>query len=212
MKRISILVLLVLVATGAFAQEISMSAGGGLLFDYNGNNGIEVMSVYAGVRNLSFGAYGFFDATYVEASLYFAYGSLSDNSDSIAIAMMGGKIPDGSLLQLGFELLGKYPFDLGGFTLFPLLGISYNLGLSLSGNMSKGSDAPSAMDLSQFGFLLGAGLDYPFSNNLFLRSEILFHIRLATKAMKDNADDIGSGADATIGMGPRIKVGVGYKF
>jgi hypothetical protein len=56
-KSISILVLLALVAGGAFALD--MAVGGGLLFDYSGNNGIEYMSAYEGLRATSFEAFGF---------------------------------------------------------------------------------------------------------------------------------------------------------
>jgi opacity protein-like surface antigen len=211
-KSISILALLAIIATGAFAQgfPFPMSAGGGLLLDWSGNNGIDNAKLggktgYFGYRLLSIGGFGFFDATYAELDVSFAYGSATyvydfpgtnDNEDG------------GSALQLGFTLLGKYPIDWNGFTLFPLLGADYNLVLSSKDKNGKPEDNPG--DNSQFGILAGAGLDYPLSSALFLRGEALFHLRLPSKDAKDAAKQ--SGGDTTFGMGPRIKVGVGYKF
>jgi hypothetical protein len=107
-KSISILALLAIIATGAFAQgfPFPMAAGGGLLFDWSGNNGIERTNRYAGFRNLSIGGFGFFDATYAELDVSFAYGSLTGVFD----APGNNETKDiGSVLQLGFSLLGKYP-------------------------------------------------------------------------------------------------------
>ena len=213
MKKIAILALLALVATGAFAQGFQMSAGGGAFFDYSFNNGISgsfsSVDSYLGIRNLSIGAYGFFDATYVEVGVGISYGSLSLGSEgwgSFVLAMLGGSDDFGSAVQLDLTLLGKYPIDLGAFTIFPLLGVSYNMVLShtIDGNSN---DSPS--DLNQFGILAGAGLDFNLTDSLYLRGEALFHLRFASKF----ADDLsGSGWDTTLGMGPRIRVGVGYRF
>jgi len=216
MKRgISVLALLAIVATGAFAQVdftpqgFSMAAGGGLLFDWSGNNGIENfksagLSGYLGFRNLSFGGYGFFDATYAEMDVSLAYGSITYVYDYPGHK---GTESGGSAIQLGFSLLGKYPIGLGGFTLFPLLGADYNLVLSSKDRNGRPEDNPG--DASQFGLLVGAGLDFPLSGALFLRGETLFHLRFPSKDMKDTAS---GGASTTLGMGPRIKIGVGYKF
>jgi hypothetical protein len=183
-----------------------MSAGGGLLFDYSLNNGVERDSQYMGIRLLSFGGFGFFDATYGELDVNFAYGSVTVVRD------FGDKNTEdgGSMLQLGFTLLGKYPLSLTGlpFTLFPLLGVDYNLALSVKDKDGYSEDHPG--DFSQFGILAGAGLDFPLTNALYLKGEVLFHFRFASKQMKDSA--AGIGGDTTFGMGPRIKIGVGYRL
>ncbi|MDR0301831.1 MAG: hypothetical protein LBI04_05905 [Treponema sp.] len=202
-KSISILVLLTLAAGGAFA--IDMAAGGGLMFDFSGNNGVEYAGYYEGLRVTSFGAFGFFDFTYAEIDLYLTYGSVT------AVAEGGGlnETADvGSMIQLGFSLLGKYPIDMSSMTLFPLAGISYNRVLSYE---IEGISFPDAGEwLSQFGFLLGLGLDYSFTESIFLRAEGLFNIRLSTKLQDESVK--GTPASTTWGMGPRIKVGIGYKF
>ncbi|MDR0302504.1 MAG: hypothetical protein LBI04_09375 [Treponema sp.] len=200
-KSISILVLLALVAGGAFALD--MSAGGGLLFDLSGNNGVADGDLYMGTRILSIGGYGFFDATFVEVDVSFAYGMLTYVYDFGPLG--DGSDDAGSALQLGFSLLGKYPIDLGGFTLFPLLGVNYNLVLSASDQ--DGNDMDDAGDMSQLGFLAGLGFDLPLSDALYLRAEAMFNLRLPMKIFDDLDSD-----NTTFGMGPRIKVGVGYKF
>ena len=204
-KSISILALLAIIATGAFAQGISMAVGGGALFDYSLNNGMKKNDRYAGFQNLSFGGFGFLDVAYAELDVSFAYGSLTFVTD-----VPGNKNTEkaGSFLQLGFSLLGKYPIDLGSFTFSPLLGADYNMVLSYKDEYGKSFDKPG--DYSQLGILAGVGLDFPLSGALFFRGEALFHLRFPCKGMDDGAASIG--ADATFGMGPRIKIGIGYMF
>ena len=108
-------------------------------------------------------------------------------------------------MHFGFSVLGKFPFELSSFTLFPLAGIGYNMALSAKFEGEKYDDA---MDLSQFGILAGAGIDYPITNKLFIRGEVLFNLRFASKYMKDIYDF----ETKTLGFGPRIKIGVGYRF
>jgi outer membrane protein W len=211
-KSISILVLLALVTVGgAFAQGVELSAGGGLLVDYSANNGIEFGDSYIGSRTMSFGGFIFFDATYAELDVSFAYGSVTSIVD---LPIIGSATADGgSLMQLGFTLLGKYPIQLSSITLFPLLGVGYNM--VLSGSDAAGDDLKNAGDMSQLGILAGVGVDKNLTDALYLRGEALFQIRLASKAMSDAADVyslLGDSASATLGMGPVVKIGVGYRF
>jgi len=201
-KVVLVLLMAALVAGGVFAD--GLSAGGGLLFDLSGNNGVKSGDAYAGIRNTSFGAYGFFDATYVEIDVSFARGSLT------MVAEGGGASASadaGSVMQLGLGIMGKYPIELGSVVLFPLFGINYNMVLSWSVD-GESYDKPG--DLSQLGILGGVGADFGLTDSLYIRAEGLFQLRLANKLMKDMASE-GS-ASTTLGMGPRIQVGIGYKF
>jgi opacity protein-like surface antigen len=166
------------------------------------------------LRNISFGGYGFFDFTYGEVDMSFAYGSLTMVGES------NGKSDTddgGSAIQLGINVLGTYPFDLGGFTVFPLFGLGYNAVLS---HTVDGSSDDKPGDLSQFNIMFGGGLDYFFSDALFLRAELLFNIRFAATWQDDYKKvmevykliDSNASSDSTWGMGPRVKVGVGYRF
>jgi opacity protein-like surface antigen len=178
-KGISVLILAALVATGAFAQ-IALSAGGGGFFDL----GLP-LAEGADDNTLTFGAFGFFDATYAEADVAFGYGK----QDKI------------TTLGLEFSLLGKYPVALGSVTVFPLLGIKYNRVLSAS---NDGNSIDDAGELSYLGFQFGAGVDYPLSGALFLRGELLWNLNLYPS--DTDADDTFQS------HGPRLKVGVGYSF
>jgi hypothetical protein len=227
-KSISILALLAIVATGAFAQGFSLAVGGGLLFDMSVGNGFKGNYNYMGMsgsleesmQNLSFGGFGFFDATYAELDVSFAYGIMKGKFSGTGIfAGIGDTlvpIQDGNQLQLGFTLLGKYPIALGGFSLFPLLGADYNLVLSYKDKNGNSWDKPG--DISQIGLLAGLGLDFPFSSALFLRAEAMFHFRFPSKNAKDTVAIFNAGyagfasLDETYGMGPRIQIGVGYRF
>jgi len=205
-KSILVLALLAIVATGAFAQGFSLSAGGGALFDYSLNNGIEDPTGYIGFNILSFGGFGFFDATYAELDINFAYGPYSIVTK---IPYNNYNMKALNALHLGFTLLGKYPISLAGATIFPLLGANYNI--VLSGKYTDGGRLNKPGDLSQFGLLAGAGLDINFTRALYLRAETMFSLRFPSKDSNDAAKNF-SNAKTTLGMGPRIKIGVGFKF
>jgi len=208
-KSILVLALIAIMATGAFAAGFSLALGGGGLFDWsligNGVKGdIMGMSYDVNVRNLSVGGFLFFDATYAEMDASFAYGMLTAKVKGFSLGTMP---EDGNMLQLGFSLLGKFPIGSGSFTFFPLLGADYNLVLK---SWDKNSTDEKPMDASQLGLLGGVGFDINFSKALFLRTEALFHFRFPNKVFKDTAKTIG--IDATYGMGPRVKLGLGYRF
>jgi outer membrane protein W len=205
-KSILVLALLAIVATGAFAQGFSLSAGGGLLFDYSLNNGLEGPRGYIGFDNLSFGGFGFFDATYAELDVSFAYGSLTKVQK---IPEDNLKEPGYSELQLCFTLLGKFPIGLGSATLSPLLGANYNL--VLSGKYPDGRREDKPGESNQFGLLAGVGLDFNFSRAVFLRTEAMFNLRFPSKSATDEKNRVGD-ISTTFGMGPRFKIGVGFKF
>ena len=116
------------------------------------------------------------------------------------------------MMQLGWSLLGKYPISLGRFTVFPLLGVSYNM---IVQRMFRGQKADSPFDYNQFGLLAGAGGDYYFNSSLFLRCEVMFSLRFPSKASGNAKTEIESylpDVETTLGMGPHIKLGLGYRF
>ncbi|MCL1814618.1 MAG: autotransporter domain-containing protein [Treponema sp.] len=224
-KTMAALAFLAVLAAGAFAQGISMSAGGGLFFDGSFNNGVKFkespIESYGGIRNISFGGFVFFDAAYAEVNVSFAYGSITA-VDKFSIGSYSETNTEkmGSALQLGFSLLGKYPIELGPVTFFPLAGLGYNRVLSFKD--TDGTKYDDAGDLSQFSILAGAGADYNLTDSLYLRGEILFQLRFASKTMKDMADfvkaeiwndySIRVNPKTTLGLGPVIKVAVGYRL
>ena len=197
-----------LVTAGAFA-EFSMSIGGGLLTDISFGNGYQYVEYEDAINNYGIGGFVFFDVTYAEIDIYFAYGILDIVTKSGDQTQKKG----GGSLQLGFELIGKYPFYPGRVILFPLLGFKYNLALTFK---NEGGDdffpGNSAVEyFSQFSILIGVGLDIPFTSNIFLRTEVMLSSRFPSKYMNDIVEK-NQEATATIGIGPRAKIAVGYKF
>jgi len=225
MKKIVIfLVLAALITGGAFAQ---MSIGGGAFLDMSFGNGFRYEEnkneIKLNTNNTSFGGFVFFDANYVEVDVNFAYGSLRSVLNGSGVTANDGA---GSMMQLGFSILGKYPIHLGSFTIFPLIGMNYNMVLSMKDKNGNKPDKVYGFDdkessfmaeYSQFGLLGGIGLDVPFSNALFFRAEALLNLRLANKSMKDMVDawkklSPNDNAKTTLGIGPRIKIGIGFRF
>lgn len=229
MKKIALITLLVLVTTGTFAQTGMSIGGGGTIIDFSLNNALKIDisgigDLKYGLNNVSFGGFFFFDAVYAEIDIGYAFGSLDAWTKDIMDALQDEGIVDGrigTLMQLQFSLLGKYPIEFGRITVFPLIGISYNRVLLLmddDGNSFK--DA--GKWLSQFGFLAGAGLDFEIISSLYLRAETMFQLRLPTKLIKDTADELKAAfkllgvssidVKSTLGLGAVLKLAVGYKF
>ncbi|MCL2759157.1 MAG: autotransporter outer membrane beta-barrel domain-containing protein [Treponema sp.] len=236
-KVIALVVIFVCVGAALSAEEFRMSIGGGGLFDMSFGNGLKdtektpignVDSTLS-FNTTSFGGFVFFDLTYAVIDVSFAHGS-SEMKGEIS----GGGVSltmsedTGTGMQLGIGVMGKFPIDLDGITLFPLLGINYNMILSAKDkdgkvvqtyNKSTGlpEDMNTVKELSQLGFIGGVGLDVPINDNLFFRAEALLNVRLPSKQMKDMFDEMKKDEDfdsgkLTLGIGPRIKLGIGYKL
>jgi len=202
-KGISVLALLALSTAGAFAQ-ISLSAGGGVLFDSSIGNGLKQNGEKINFNNTSFGGFIFFDATFVEFDVGFAYGKLKMRSNA-------GAGDAGSVTQLALSLLGKYPIETGSAVIFPLLGISYNR--VLSGKDADGENYEDAGNWSQFGVLGGIGTDFTITGSVFVRAEGLLQIRFPSR-FQDNLKESFHSDDArkTFGIGPLFRIAVGCRF
>ena len=213
MKRIVLLALLALTASGAFAQGLPFGMGGGVLLDDSFSSGFKSDSADFKINKFSYGGFIFFDASYVEADIYVTSGAVNNHS----INYYGGSEEhlyfSSTDIQLGFSLLGKYPIDLGSIIIFPLLGVSYNVVLSHKNEFGEKLEKPS--EWSQFGLSGGIGFDFYQTNSLYFRIEALFQILFPSKVTRDQIDSIKSGgenAKAALGFGPVIKMGVGYRF
>jgi hypothetical protein len=128
---------------------------------------------------------------------------------------------DITALKLG--LFGKLPIAMGGFTLFPMLGVDGQifLGGSIGGDaVTEPEDKIGWQDhINQVWFKLGVGADFDLpteSGKLFLRPELLYGLRLNTytesvdiKAQKDAKTPSYNGI---IGHGLDVRVAIGYRF
>ncbi|MDR0638648.1 MAG: porin family protein [Spirochaetaceae bacterium] len=219
-KRFIVLVLAVFIAGGAFAlPEFKLSAGAGGYFtsDFGGGAEASMGGQTMSRKTPYFGGGGlaFLDATYAELSLGFFGGGGTFKTD------MGGSSSESDTSITGFDigLLGKYPFAVSEkLSVFPLLGISYRIMLSVKdedGNQyqnSDGDDAPG--DFSALWIRFGGGLDFSFTDHVYLRGGLLYGLRLANKFENDMVDEIPSAADpkTLLGHGLEVKIAVGYRF
>jgi hypothetical protein len=65
--------------------------------------------------------------------------------------------------------------------------------------------------LSALSFKLGAGLDTYFTDHLFLRTELIYGIKLPNK-MEKYLYDIRQNIDWTLSHGGDFKIALGYRF
>ncbi|MDR1760384.1 MAG: hypothetical protein LBR60_07655 [Fibrobacter sp.] len=209
-----------------FAQpdfKLSMGLGGYLTSDFGG--GVEVSEISQSVS--AYYTYGFpysgeggfifLDATFAELSLGFFVGSHYETIDFLG----DDKENDLSYMGLDISLLGKYPITIKKkFLLYPLLGANYRIMLSVKNGYesqyknNSGDSAPE--DFSALWFRLGGGIDYPFTEHIFLRTQALYGIRLSNKFEDDTVHFYekteGASAKARIGHGLDIKLAIGYQF
>jgi len=229
-KGLLVLALAAFVAGGAFAQlqvpPLQFSAGGGFVFDGGRVGGTSFnesgFSVSQHINHIGFGGFVFLDATFAELTIAFMGGpapfTMEMGYDGVTIS----ETLSGSFTALDFSLVGKFPFALGGgnITVFPMLGIGYNVVLSSNdedGNdMFEGNDEFSATDLSTFRITLGGGADFDINQNLFFRATVLGYYRFAPSLFRDLVADemrrYGISANYHGGFGATVRFAVGFRF
>ena len=250
MKKILILALLITLPILVFAADFTRSAGGGAFLGYTftrynleGNNDVgSNVLLTQDMDRVNYGAFVFFDFTYGIFS--FAFQS-ANNSYSEIMTIAGERIPNtdqigtGSEMSLNFSLLLKYPFTLrNDLFLFPMLGIEYQVALRqmrhpdgeiykydrtkgewITDRDKDGNPFP----LSAWNAVVinvGAGLDYFFTDNIFLRSKLLIGFRLPTgyelgalEVVKNPPTNIvGEPKLGGFNGSPTLKIAVGYRF
>jgi hypothetical protein len=234
MAKKAVLFAVVMSVCGAalFAQEeaksqktvfgLSAGAGGFIGGDFGGGaeGTASLGGVSAKIKTPYFGGGGFafFDATYVELTL-----GIYGGGGKMTLVVTGENelSADMSYTNFNIGLLGKYPFTVNQkLSVFPLLGIEYDICLSVKdkdGNKYKNRDGKeSPGDFSALWFKFGGGLDFLFTEKIYLRFEALYGLRLANKfekAMKDMLDEIPMFDTKTLlGHGLTAKLAAGYKF
>jgi opacity protein-like surface antigen len=201
MKKLMLLsVLAALAAGGAFAlPEFTLSAGAGGYFTSDFGGGVEASE---GGETMSI------------KTPYFGGGGKMKNEEPGLT-----EESDMSVMGLDIGLLGKYPFAVNEkLSVFPLLGITYRVVLSVKdedGNKIDDSGLADSGDFSALWFKLGGGLDFSFTDQVYLRGEALYGLRLANKFEKDMVDmfdEPGVDTKTLLGHGLEVKVAVGYRF
>ncbi|MDR3116158.1 MAG: hypothetical protein LBU25_11650 [Treponema sp.] len=160
---------LVLLGSGAFALE--KAAGGGLLGGYTFQGGTESLYGYNyewTFNRGSFGACAFFGLSqWVEFNLAFMYKS---GEAEVTVEGTTTSVPDEGVPQptsaLGFGVYGKYPIPISdAFVFFPTGGVDVEL------NFEKDW-------WSDIWIRGGLGIDFFFTDTLFLRSHLIYGVVL----------------------------------
>jgi hypothetical protein len=217
-KRIILaLMILTLTAGGAFAQiQLSAGAGGNFAVSWDSIEYSQAGFTMEGLlTTVGGGFFAFFDATYVEADVGMLFGTQS-MKQTVGGSSADTEGPSVSFLTL--SLYGKYPFDLGICTLFPMLGIQYDIGLSakqeINGTTYEADSDALGDALNKFWIKLGVGADFNLSEKLYLRPVILWGINFGTKDNNDAVDAAEKGGIdvSTFYHGLDIRVALGFKF
>jgi hypothetical protein len=237
-KVIAVLVIFVCVGTALSAQiNIDMSAGAGALFggqftSYSLGDDGKKMDQYKdmNLRYINFGGFAFFDAIFneligVEADVGLRFGTqkLSTYPNGTPDNMKKGT----SLTYLTFGLFGRYPITLGGFTVFPLLGIQYDF-LLAANDKDEGGGKITVTDkigkytyrdnLNRFWIKLGAGADIDITSQIYVRPSFLYGFAFKNKGEKETIDTIDNGKandkilKSIFTHGFDIRVAAGYRF
>ncbi|MCL1993895.1 MAG: hypothetical protein FWG66_13205 [Spirochaetes bacterium] len=172
------------------------------------------------------GIFGFFDATFVMTSAALVFNRVQH---TVAIpdhpflpGLDGEETRTSNFTQLNLGVFLKYPFEVSpGWSVFPLLGADWQIALgSFDSSMREnfdtvrgaGGDAPSiAAFWNSMWLRLGAGVDRAISDNLFLRGELLYGVKLPSRYERRMAD---YWQDELRGMsnGFHARLALGYTF
>ena len=250
-KYITLLTLFFALTAALAAADFSLSAGGGgymggLFTRYTltapGSIDGEPVNVDADqeMNQFNLGGFLFVDGTWAVFSLGIQHGLNNYNETMIAssptiddlVMPSQGK---GSETMLSLALLGKYPFTLNDrFTLFPLLGMEYQIALAqtrepdggrkrydrtdgIRESSAKGDPYPLSVWNSWFA-VIGAGLDYRVFSSLFVRAQLLYGFRLLTPYENDALEKARKGVNASnpklsgLTSGPALSISAGWRF
>jgi len=203
--------------------RFGISVGGGLILggsfqNYSMNiSGINYPST--GYSDFNVGLFAFIDLKYAEFIIAYSHGSGKGNDLHFSYYLSTGELieyptvgPTYEYLENYFNIgiLGKYPFNINQFLLYPLLGLQYQLLLSLEVDGVKVTD-----DLSRNNSLwvkMGFGMDYYILRNVFIHGKVLWGIKFNSEN-ESNYDTLPN--NFTIRRfthQPSLNVGIGYRF
>lgn len=216
-KGLLVLVLIVFVTTGAFAEReiwLSFGVGGYATANFRGGFIDNTYSwdrfvrgdVYTKTRYLGGGGFVFIDFTFVElsAGVFRGVGNTTrewgrEVRQDWSWDGQGNQIvTEREIRSAGYENLPNIGFDIGLLGKFPI--VINNLNNQLTAFPLLGFNA--RFYVHRFNSLwlqFGGGVDFYVTDNVFLRGQVLYGFALAS-----NYDRRGNG--------PTLKVGIGHRF
>jgi len=214
---------LIITVAFAFGQGMSVGAGLGWAPYWNttrqtvGSSWVQDQDASSG-----FGGQIYFDAKYIEATIgYFGTGSnfTETVTDSLGDNLSMNQTDGAAGGWLCISVLGKFPFHVLGFTLFPVAGFEYDLNLTYTD--SNGNDLKSGMSseelnsLNELWFKFGIGADFPVSPVLYIRPTVIGGLKFLSQLDNDNITSLEAANGGTFTMTYfRLDVGlsVGYNL
>jgi opacity protein-like surface antigen len=163
--------------------------------------------------------YLFLDLKYVEVNIGLGIGKTGDFHSDNPLER-NSNFPAKTLSLRGGVYL-KLPFVLSNrFTLYPLAGVDYELFLAAFKDDDRDAKFPTSVSkrnanpleaLSAVSFKLGAGLDTLLTDHLFLRTELLYGLKLPNK-FEQYQDDLYTDVNTKLFHGGDFKIAIGYQF
>jgi len=203
-KRYFLALLAITLAAGGAYAQFSLSLGGGGNFIANFDS-LTLDGGKISVTTAGGGFFGFLDLTYVELDGGIVFGAMQSK-------MSGGGFSDTNkgpnVIYVTFGAFGKYPINLAdSITLFPMLGLQFDLGFRVLQNGERVADATDT--LNRFWVKFGGGADFFFTQRLFLRPTFLWGTNFGTKVLNDwkslsSAKSFYHGLDIRVAMGFKI--------
>ncbi len=210
MRRFFALGVFLLAASFAFAVPVStglLVAWAPLEGDYQTVTIGQTVNVNYTFETL--GVRAFVDLTYVEASVGFRAAVTQLNTSVTVLGVTGSTNQDFSDDLLDIRLIGKYPFNLGSFTLFPLAGLVKDFCLSGSvAGIAFSSDSIS--DSSPWYLEAGVGADVNVAQKLYLRAELSGAYNITSK--RSASFYTGSTYQSSSGWQIQFAAGIGYSL
>ncbi len=154
------------------------------------------------------------DATYVRFSVdllmsFMAKQYIDAMSDGVPLSKVSTSIDDYAMNAILITLVGKYPFNLGKVTIFPELGIAYNVMFFLDqyGDGHNDLKAVENDNLSDLYIITGIGTSVKF-NSLIFNFEAQFGPNVTPNPITDKPAD----SEYYSGWFFQFKFGIGYLF
>jgi hypothetical protein len=224
-KKSALLILLVSLATGAFALDLSAgieACGGYLIADMRTSLASPSVSSETISTRAPFLAAAFLDATYFPGSIGYRLLALGREKSTQTISGTTTVLVDsdevGSRGYVCFSALGRYPFTRGPVALFPILGFEYDLNVVAVD--PGGNDLRSSMteqqkvNENQFWIRGGVGAEIGFLDRMVFRPELVIGYKFnnsAENAAVESARQAGFDA-ALFTLSFDFRLLVGYRF
>jgi hypothetical protein len=222
--RIRFAAIFLVLSASVFGLDLSAGLGmsGGFFFNrFSASNSSLAVSSDLTNTSLPFHAELFFDGQYFRLGAGYRLAVLGHQAQTQTISGTTNTIVDQDMGLKGYlslSIYAKYPFQVGPFILFPLLGLEKDiLLLSLDANWNDVRGTLTSQQLAnedQIWIKGGMGADWAFSRNGYLRAELVLGYKLPSPSENDAvANAKAAGFDATLfTLEPDLAIAIGFKL